>query len=772
MKISSISYIKYKNKTNNQAQTKAIVSNRAQINQLSNSYFQPSFTRSWQEHQSWGLRLNKDGSASAKIYTFPDVKRVTLEVNEEKHFELKNKNKGVFEAQIQAGQIFENDKYSFIIEKADGVVEKVKDPYSFLQEELLDKSVVYNHSRYIWHDDFWQKDERRISRLANNANGFTPMTGAKIYELNIATLTLEGNLESAKNELERIKKIGFNAIEIMPTENTYSYNWGYDGVDKFAVASYMGGADKLKEFVDEAHNVGLNVIMDMVPNHLGPDGAQLDKTGPYIKGSTPWGSAFNYGGKGSTYVRDFMVNAALNWLHNFHCDGLRLDMTKFMDSDVTMKQIAAEVNYHFPHAFIIAEDAREHVTVRGDDSWYDYWQPHDQRIIQPIPDIESGYGQDEEAHEKAINKISSFQTSLNRLGYTSEWDFPYHHTLNKIPYGEYDLNELERAIVESGARVKYSASHDEIGNMDGTRLVAKYMVPLLRLNEIVYLKEEDKKRAQEFSKLKGVSLEQALDVVKSQKAQQVSMELARLVQKGTFDENINPIVFRDFVLKRLGISETSFVTPEEILNAFREATKIYRAIETIKYFTPGPVMTFQGEENLDMSKFNFFREFQSIKDERYLYIEKGYPHGLSAFLDSKLNLQSVSVQGQKRRDEFEALIKDLNNLKDENLATTTGHIIMKNTVKHPQNPTIALHSKDDVSGNELFMVSNFSNNDYPSYNIDFPKGEWVQIINTNDKKYGGSGTCQNNGVVCGYGDLKIKTTIKIPAKSSIIFKKM
>ncbi|MBQ7287217.1 MAG: hypothetical protein IJW73_05590, partial [Candidatus Gastranaerophilales bacterium] len=89
----------------------------------------------------------------------------------------------------------------------------------------------------------------------------------------------------------------------MPVENTYSYNWGYDGVDKFAVSNFLGGPDRLKEFIDEAHNVGLNVIMDMVPNHIGPDGAQLAKTGPYTNGSTPWGDAFNYEGQNSRYVR-------------------------------------------------------------------------------------------------------------------------------------------------------------------------------------------------------------------------------------------------------------------------------------------------------------------------------------------------------------------------------------------------------------------------------------------------------------------------------------
>ena len=97
--------------------------------------------------------------------------------------------------------------------------------------------------------------------------------------------------------------------------------------------------------------------MDIVPNHLGPDIAELQKTGPYIEGINCFGYKFNFeGDKYSQFVRDFIVGAALNWVVNYHCDGLRVDMTKFMCSDFTMKQMVAEVNYHAPFAFLIAED--------------------------------------------------------------------------------------------------------------------------------------------------------------------------------------------------------------------------------------------------------------------------------------------------------------------------------------------------------------------------------------------------------------------------------
>ena len=767
MKISNINLLNYKLNKNN-------------------SKNQITFKRSWQEHQSWGVSLNEDG-ANVRIFTFPDAKNVILKINEntqnEKNIPLENKSNGIFEKKLPKGIINPEDKYQFLIEKKDGTTQKVKDPYSFKQPELMGPSIVYNHNAFKWSDDTWfsKNNPLKISRKASINNSFIPVENAKIYELNVATLTKKKNFDGAKEKLQEIKDIGFNSIEIMPVENTYSYNWGYDGVDKFAVSNYLGGADKLKELINEAHKIGLNVIMDMVPNHVGVDGSQLQKTGPYTSGPTPWGDAYNYEGENSRYVRDYIVNAALNWLHNYHCDGLRLDMTRYMNSDTTMQQIAAEVNYHFPDAFLIAEDGRSNISVRGDDHWHDWWQPHDQRVIIPLKPEEYGLEENENIHNQKIDDISVGKVTLSRLGFDSEWDFHYYHTLTKIAYGEADLDALERAIFDSRKRVKYSTSHDETGNMDGTRLVAKFMVPMLKLNENTILNENDIARAKEYAHHKGngFPLDSAINIVKSQKAQQNAMKLAQMVQNGKIERIISSQrqgeFFANSILKPLGINNASFITPKRVLSAFEQATKTYRSIEAIKYFTPGPVMTFQGEENLEMTKFNFFREFDSIKDEKYLYIEKGYQHGIKAYTDSIIGYQKYSKDGKKRMAQFESLIKDLNSYKENNPASTTGSIILSSTIKHPKNPTIALHSIDDKSKNETFIVSNFSNVDYPIYELEFPMGNWQELINTNNEKYGGSGTCQNENIIQGFGKAsfnKERTIISLPANSSIIFKKV
>ena len=470
------------------------------------------------------------------------------------------------------------------------------------------------------------------------------------------------------------------------------------------------------------------------------------------------------------------MNAALNWLHNYHCDGLRLDMTKFMKSDTTMQQIAAEVNYHFPDAFLIAEDGRNGISVRGDEYWEDRWQPHDQRVIGLLKPNENAQGKNEYFHEKAIENIANGQVPLARLGYDSEWDFNYYHVLSKAGFGQIDLDRLERAVVDSSRRIKYTSSHDEIGNLDGTRLVAKFMAEDLKLFDKVQIYSTDKKMAKEYAQYKGngYSYEDALYVIKSQKTQQVAQKLAQAVQDGQI-EGRHETGYTYTMLElysQIGLGTGTGLTKKMILESFDKSVKKYRMLEALKYFTPGPIMTFQGEERLDMTKFNFFREFESVKDEKFLHLEKGYPNGEPAYRESIMGNLFYSQNGKERMEQFENLIKDLNKFKARNPSSTVGYIVNEDTVKHYQNPTIAFHAKDDKSQNETFVITNFSNENYPNYQIAFPKGHWREIINTNSKKYGGSGDFENRGVIDGTKISKNGANIVLPANSTIIFKKI
>ncbi|TEB12882.1 Malto-oligosyltrehalose trehalohydrolase [Pelotomaculum sp. FP] len=148
------------------------------------------------------------------------------------------------------------------------------------------------------------------------------------YELHVGTFTPEGAFESAIPHLEGLRQLGVTAVEIMPVAQfPGSRNWGYDGVYPFSAQNSYGGPEGLKRLVDSCHRHGLAVFLDVVYNHLGPEGNYLRDFGPYFTDRylTPWGQALNFDGPGSDEVRRFFMENALYWITEFHMDGLRLD---------------------------------------------------------------------------------------------------------------------------------------------------------------------------------------------------------------------------------------------------------------------------------------------------------------------------------------------------------------------------------------------------------------------------------------------------------------
>lgn len=161
-------------------------------------------------------------------------------------------------------------------------------------------------------------------------DGFTPvpLAQAEIYELHIGTFTPEGTLDAAATRFEHLRSIGVTHIELLPVNDfNGEYNWGYDGVDWYAVHEQYGGPEGYRRFVDAAHQAGLAVIQDVVYNHLGPSGNYLPKFGPYLHDASAntWGASINLDGDGSTEVRSFIIDNALMWLDDYRVDGLRLD---------------------------------------------------------------------------------------------------------------------------------------------------------------------------------------------------------------------------------------------------------------------------------------------------------------------------------------------------------------------------------------------------------------------------------------------------------------
>jgi maltooligosyltrehalose trehalohydrolase len=166
---------------------------------------------------------------------------------------------------------------------------------------------------FDWHDQGWRG---------------LPLAELVLYEIHVGTFTPQGTFASATGELDRLRHLGVNAVEVMPVAQfPGERNWGYDGVHPFAVQNSYGGPAGLKAFVDACHARGIAVILDVVFNHLGPEGNYLRDFGPYFTDAyrTPWGEAVNFDGPGSDDVRAFFLACARMWQEEFHLDGLRLD---------------------------------------------------------------------------------------------------------------------------------------------------------------------------------------------------------------------------------------------------------------------------------------------------------------------------------------------------------------------------------------------------------------------------------------------------------------
>ena len=188
------------------------------------------------------------------------------------------------------------------------------DPVSRFQPEgVHGPSVVVDPSRFPWTDQGFRGHA---------------LTDLVFYELHVGTFTAAGTFEAVIPHLPHLVDLGITAIEIMPVaEFPGSRNWGYDGVHLYAPQSTYGGPRGLRRLVDAAHAHGLSVFLDVVYNHLGPEGNYLGEFGPYFtdRYRTPWGNAINFDGADSEGVRRHFVDNARYWVREFHVDGLRLD---------------------------------------------------------------------------------------------------------------------------------------------------------------------------------------------------------------------------------------------------------------------------------------------------------------------------------------------------------------------------------------------------------------------------------------------------------------
>ncbi len=231
-------------------------------------------------------------------------------------------------------------------------------------------SRTVDHTAFAWTDSGWSAP---------------PLEEAVIYELHVGTFTPAGTFDGVVGRLGDLVELGVTHVELMPVgEFPGSRGWGYDGVDLFAPHHAYGGPDGLKRLVDACHARGLAVLVDVVWNHLGPDGNYLGLYGPYFSARyrTPWGEAVNFDGPGSDEVRAFVLDNARTWLRDYHADGLRIDAVHaIFDQSATniLEALSAEV------LALAGQLGRRLVAIAESDL-------NDPRLVRGV--AEGGYGLD------------------------------------------------------------------------------------------------------------------------------------------------------------------------------------------------------------------------------------------------------------------------------------------------------------------------------------------------------------------------------------------
>jgi maltooligosyltrehalose trehalohydrolase len=237
----------------------------------------------------------------------PNASQVAVQIEAGDTHPLTPSGAGVFEGTVRAARAGTDYRYAIGKQLLPDAVSRHQ-PHG-----VHGPSRVVDPSRHQWGDAGWR--------------GLT-MAEAVIYELHVGTFSDEGTFRGVIPHLRGLRELGITAIEIMPVaEFPGPRNWGYDGVHLYAPQSTYGGPEELRALVDAAHAEGIAVILDVVYNHLGPEGNYLGSYGPYFTGryTTPWGQAVNYDDAQCDEVRRFIVDNALYWVTEFHLDGLRLD---------------------------------------------------------------------------------------------------------------------------------------------------------------------------------------------------------------------------------------------------------------------------------------------------------------------------------------------------------------------------------------------------------------------------------------------------------------
>ena len=318
-------------------------------------------------------------------------------------------------------------------------------------------SALFHPDEFRWTDAGWSG---------------VPFEALVFYELHVGTFTEAGTLDAAAARLPELVDLGVTCVELMPVQPFGgSRNWGYDGVLLHAVHPAYGGPAALQRFVDRAHALGLGVCLDVVYNHLGPEGNYLGEFGPDTtsRHRSPWGDGMNYDGPDSGPVRAYMVEAARSWVEEFHVDALRLDAVHAIvdDSPVHLVQDIVRVVHE-------GSAGRARVIAESD--------LNDRRVVDPPPE---GWGCDAAWADDFHHAVHALLTGERGAFYADFGDprqlvtaleegFVYqgqHSQFRRRPHGTSTAGLLPRQFVMC------LQNHDQVGNRPTGERLASLVPP-------------------------------------------------------------------------------------------------------------------------------------------------------------------------------------------------------------------------------------------------------------------------------------------------------
>lgn len=397
----------------------------------------------------------QDNQATFRVWA-PKCEQVDLilesyEGNSLRECSMEKRENGFFECKLDASA---GDFYRFRLHKNNNLLIR-PDPASCSQPKGVHQASELIDQSFDWTDQNWK---------GINIKDYLA------YELHVGTFGENSNFEDIINHLDYFIDLGINAIELMPiSQFPGTRNWGYDGVYPFAVQNSYGGVNGLKKLVNACHNKSIAVILDVVYNHMGPEGNYLHDFGPYFTDHyhTPWGMAVNFDDAYCGPVRDFFTENALYWVSQFHIDALRLDAIHAIHDESAysiLEQISDAV-----HEYARQTGRNIHVIAESD--------LNDPKIVHPK--AIGGYGLDAQWSDDFHHSVHTLLTGENQ-GYYS--DFGSLENLKKcldtgfVYTGDYSTHRKRthgRQLQKlTGQELWiYSQNHDQVGNrMLGERL--------------------------------------------------------------------------------------------------------------------------------------------------------------------------------------------------------------------------------------------------------------------------------------------------------------